>query len=229
MKRNTIGTAAGLLLLLPALASASHSNDVNVDVHVRLGNSGPHCATNGATWIDFRPDRGAFVALYAAYSDGSVSLVFPREDWRNHWVEPAPGASVAVFVPRGLRLESVQAVASPRWFDPHECWVAMAPRHHGSTGWGQPTIVTSCQAPLFTWNFALSWGTSHRTDWVRTGCRTPLRVVSAGRDAAHPRTDRWDRGDRSNSPSRVKVKTVSGAKVSRSGGKTGEPERHSRR
>jgi hypothetical protein len=228
MKRNMIGTAAGMLLLLPALASASPGTNVYVDVNVRLGNSGPHCATDAATWIDFRPDRGAFVALYAAYSDGSVALVFPREDWRNHWVEPVPGCSVPVFVPRGLRLESVQAVASPRWFDPHECWVAMAPQHHGAP-FGERTIVTSCQAPLFTWNFAVSWGTSHRTDWVRTGCRTPLRVVSAGRDAAHPRTDRWNQGERSNQPSRVKVKTVSQTKVSGSGRKTGEPERHSRR
>lgn len=228
MKRNIIGTAAGLLLLVPALASASHDANVYVDVNVRLGGSGTHCATDGATWIDFRPDRGAFVALYAAYSDGSVALVFPREVWRNHWVEPAPGTSVAVYVPRGLRLESVQAVASPRWFDPHECWVTMAPRHHGTT-YCEPTIVTSCRAPLFTWNFAVSWGSSHRTDWVRTGCRTPLRVVSAGRDAAHPRTDRWDQGDRSSTPSRVKGKTVSGTKVSSSGRKTGEPERHSRR
>ncbi|MBZ0267729.1 hypothetical protein K8I85_06205 [bacterium] len=227
MKRNLIGTAAGLLLL-PALASASPRADVNVDVHVRIGNAGPHCATVAPTWIDFRPDRGAFVALYAAYSDGSVSLVFPREDWRNHWVEPAPGNSVPVYVPRGLRLESVQAVASPHWFDPHECWVAMAPLHHGSTRY-EPTIVTSCQAPLFTWSFAISWGGSHRADLVRTGCRTPLRVVSSGRDAAHPRTDRWNQVERSNSPSRVKVKTVSRTKVSGSGRKTGEPERYSRR
>lgn len=223
--RRTHWMAAIGLLLLPATALAS--NEVNVEVRVNGTRASGWDFTE--TQIDFRPDCGAFVALYAAFSDGSVHLVFPAEDWRNHWVEPGPPHSVAVRVPAGLRLESVQAVASRYWFDPAECWVAAAPRHHGHPR-PSVTVVTYRSHPVFSWNFAVTWGSSHRYERARTGCRQPLVVVTtAGGDAAHPRTHRWTSGSRPDPSPSAKVKAAPGTKSSKPLRETGEPKRRSGR
>jgi hypothetical protein len=221
MKRTTLAVIAGLLL--PAAATATPA--VNVEVHVGATRSS---GWNTETLIDFRPDSGAFVALYAAYSDGSVHLVFPAEDWRNHWVEPGPPTRVAVRVPAGLRLESVQAVASRSWFDPAACWVTVAPRHHGDPA-PCVTVVTYDPNLLFAWNFAVAWGSSHRYEGARIECRQPLVVATAGRDAALPRTHRWTSGGRPELTSSVKFKAAPGTETSTSPRKTGEPGRRSRR
>jgi len=224
MKRYTL-MAVVALLLLPAASRASH--DVNVEVRV---NAPLACGWDFTeTRIDFRPECGAFVALYAAWSDGSVHLVFPAGDWRNHWVEPGPAYSVAVRMPAGVRLESVQAVASRHWFDPSECWVTVAPLHHGEIR-PSVTVVTHSPHPVFTWNFAVSWGSSHRYEWVRSGCRQPVIVVpTAGGDAAHPRTHRWTSGNRPDPSRVVKVKAGPGTKSSKPLRDSGEPKRRSGR
>jgi hypothetical protein len=102
--------------LLPAAAIPAH---VSVDVRV----AEPDRSSTG--WIEFRPDRGAWVALYAMFSDGSVQRVFPANGCASHWVDGAETRAVPLVVPRGVCLTNVQAVASVEWFDPFERWLAL--------------------------------------------------------------------------------------------------------
>ncbi len=207
------------MLLLPTTAMASH--DVNVDVRIvgsrdvgGYGHGYGYRSDGIETWVEFYPDRSAFVALYAAYSDGSVSLIYPL-DGERHWVDGHCGGSVPVWVPRGLRLDSVQVVASRRWFDPAECWVTSGPpygRHDYRPG-SRVVVQTVNHGPLFTWNFAVSWGSSshcyevvRRTHWRPTQVRhvtwsaprTPpvkyksVRVHRSGRGDRHGDRDRYD-------------------------------------
>ncbi|GJM43951.1 MAG: hypothetical protein DHS20C21_07930 [Gemmatimonadota bacterium] len=188
MKRTLLAMTA--LLILPATALATPEVNVDVRISAARGSGSGFCDSScgyrscGGThhsneaWVDFHPDRGAFVALYAAFSDGSVSLVFPTEDWNSHWVDPRDDYSVPVWVPNGLRLESVQAVASREWFDPSECYVTYAPNagyHHGRDGL-QVTVVTSHRRPLVAWNFSVVWGSSHRYEIARSWCWEPRHV-----------------------------------------------------
>lgn len=115
MKRLAIVLAASQIL--PAAAIAAH---VSVDVRV----AGELERSEG--WIEFRPDRGAWVALYATFSDGSVQRVFPVDEGASHWVDGSETRAVALVVPRGVCLTNVQAVASVEWFDPSERWLASA-------------------------------------------------------------------------------------------------------
>jgi len=196
--------ALAALLILPTSALASP--DVRVSVSINGGYDSRSCSTwcdhrtcgydryGHETWVEFHPDRSSYVALYAAFSDGSTALVFPTSDWSNHWVERHDSYSVPVWVPTGVRLESVQAVASRHWFDPSECHVTYAPRHGGD--WHEPrvTVVTAVRRPLVTWSFAVNWGSSHRYDVVRSWCWEPRRVErvtwTAPRVAPPIRTDR---------------------------------------
>jgi hypothetical protein len=259
MKRFAI--LAGLLLL-PATAMASH--EVNVDVHIAgsrdvggYGHGYGYRSDGTETWVEFYPDRGAFVALYAAYSDGSVSLIYPLDGERN-WVDARHGGAVPVWIPRGLRLESVQVVASRRWFDPAECWVTGGPPYGHAYGHPGSAVVvhTVNRGPLYTWNFAVSWGSSshcyeivRRTHWeprhvehvtwsppstppvkyksVRVN-RTSQGAQYAGSNAAaRSKDDRWTPGDAAGAKS--KAKAAPGHKSSKSRKGSGEPGRASKR
>ena len=76
MKKIAIVLAA--CTFLPAAATAS---PVSVDVRVAGG-----LGWNSENWIEFCPDRGAYVALYATFSDGSVYSVFPTTGCTSHRV-----------------------------------------------------------------------------------------------------------------------------------------------
>lgn len=95
--------------------------DVRVDVRVTRELGGT------ATFVEFSPDQASWVALYGTFSDGSLRTLFPSEDEEASWVPANEVRVIPVDVPAGLRLETVQAVASPRWFDPRELWIASAP------------------------------------------------------------------------------------------------------
>jgi hypothetical protein len=118
MKKIAIVLAA--LTVLPVAATAAQ---VAVDVRVAGG-----LGWNSENWIEFCPDRGAYVALYATFSDGSVHRVFPVADCGSHWVDGWETRAIPVEVPRGVCLTNVQAVASLEWFDPAESWLVSAPR-----------------------------------------------------------------------------------------------------
>lgn len=136
--------------LLPVAAFASHeSGNVNVDVRVGGGTGW----FDDSAWVEFRPDRGAYIALYAVFSDGSIDLVFPDESCESHWVDGFEARSVQVFAPCGVSLDHVQAVASSRWFDPAECWVAWS----DGADWVEPRVYVAAAAPVVCWDFQVAW------------------------------------------------------------------------
>lgn len=205
MKRTLLMTAAAIALTLPASADASRA--INVDVRIQSAHGGDYyrCNTScgrhtNTVWVEFSPDHGAFVALYAAYSDGSVSLVFPSNDWDAHWVDRSDWYELPVLVPCGVRLQSVQAVAARNWFDPAECWLTSAPRGYGRYGHGRNghsghgygghgysgvTFVTTSHQPLFAWEFVVSLGSSHHYRIDRRRSWGAPRVVHSSWWATH--------------------------------------------
>ncbi|MCA9753529.1 MAG: hypothetical protein KC591_15145 [Gemmatimonadetes bacterium] len=168
--------ALALSWMVPVAASASH--DVNVDIRV-LGGSG----WDAATYVEFEADRSGFVALYATFSDGSIVPIFPVSDCESHWVNRRDVYSVPVWVPRGVRVETVQVVASDEWFDPTETWVASAP-YYGNGG-PQWVVTTSYRRPLSTWAFSLSWGNGHDACRVVRHAIRPSVVIRAGNSGWH--------------------------------------------
>jgi len=198
------------LWFLPVAAAASH--EVNVDVRVR-GGSG----WDEATVVEFRANRSAYVALYAAYSDGTIAPIFPGRSWENHRVRGRRTYSVMVSVPYGVRIESVQAVASRRWFDPNECWVAAAPHYdRGRPGW---VVTTVSQVPLWSFSFHLGWNEpSHGWTVVRTWSGEPRR--EAHRNWAGWSNRKWkvaDSGEHTRSAVKSKIKTKSKSRTGRDG------------
>jgi hypothetical protein len=202
MKRHWILGAA--LLLLPAAVSASHP--VEVDVRI-LGGTG----WDETTVVEFRANRSGYVALYATYSDGTIVPVFPMSSWQSHRVRGSRTYSVAVSMPCGVRIESVQAVASYRWFDPNECWVAAAPRY----GWDRPgwVVTTVSHVPLWSFSFHLGWNEpSHGWTVVRTWSGEPRREVQ--RTWTRPSDRKWKAADGAeHTPSAVKTKGTNEIKV----------------
>lgn len=192
MRRNLIAMAMSLGLIpagLPATALASH-DAVSVDVRVGGGTGW----FDDEAWIEFRPSRASWVALYAAFSDGSLELVFPRESGESHWVDGCEPRVVRVFAPCGASLDHVQAVASSGWFDPAECWVAWA----GEDDWDGPRVVVVAAAPVVSWGYRVAWcaparawnvvrcsSWDARSEWGYANGRTP------GRWQVHPS----ERGD----------------------------------
>jgi len=100
-----------------ALAPEARS-EIRVDVRVteELGH---------AAFVEFTPDQAAWVALYGSFSDGSLRALGPA-DASPEWVPANERRVISVELIEGLHLESVQAVASPRWFDPRQLWIAAA-------------------------------------------------------------------------------------------------------
>ncbi len=208
MKKLTIVLSA--LLFLPGMVTA---RDVVVDV--RLSNVWDH----GQTWVEFQPDRGAYVALYASYSDGSVRPVYPQNDCITHWVDGWEVKTVAVQVPCGLRLEAVRAVASVYWFDPTETWVASVTPHHGRS---RGVVVSAWAWPQTSIHFAWNWGGSRshhgirshgRAQHVKTRSKTKSTSVSTA-GTKH----RWAGG-------RTQVVRASGTKSSNGSWGSGESKR----
>jgi len=115
---------AGASLLATAPEARS---EIRVDVRVteELGH---------AALVEFSPDQGAWVALYGTFSDGSLRTLCPAAQ-SPEWIPANETHVVSVELTDGLRLESVQAVASPRWFDPQQLWIAAGPGA-GSVGRG---------------------------------------------------------------------------------------------
>jgi hypothetical protein len=114
--------AAGLLALAP---DARAEIRVEVRVTEELGLSGR------AALVEFSPEEGAWVALYGSFSDGSLRPLGPAAEDSPEWVRANEIRVISVELTGGLRLESVQAVASPRWFDPRQLWIAAAPDGRG--------------------------------------------------------------------------------------------------
>ena len=203
----------GMALLLLPLATAeasprgSHHQDVGVDVWVRSDDC------DYSTWVEFEADRTGWVAVYAAFSDGSVERVFPVYDGERHKVKRNRVYSVSVETYRGVRIESVQAVGSRKWFDPNEVWVARAPYCDPH----RPALVvtTACSVPLTTWHFSIGWGGhSHGVHVERSWSWAP-RVVSScdwranyghRHDHRYERDYRYERNDRRSKGSKVKWK-----------------------
>ena len=150
MKRTAVALGAGILL--PVVATAA---PVAVDVRV-AGGMGPQ----SENWIEFCPDRGAYVALYATFSDGTMHRVFPVSDHVSHWVDGWEMRAIPVEVPRGACLTDVQAVASLEWFDPAESWVVSGPREvpsghrvvHAGTGEAAWGFVVGWSGPTWARN-----------------------------------------------------------------------------
>lgn len=113
---------AALAALAAAIACAPAVGVADVKVDVRVTEGSAHEA-----WVEFSPDQGAFVALYGAFSDGSLRALFPVACGDCYWVEANEMRHILVEVPGGVRLESVEALASRKWFDPTVVWIASAP------------------------------------------------------------------------------------------------------
>lgn len=175
MKR--IAVVLGVGILLPVVAAAA---PVSVDVRV-AGGLGPQ----SENWIEFCPDRGAYVALYATFSDGTMHRVFPLTDHASHWVDGWEKRAIPVEVPRGVCLTDVQAVASLEWFDPAESWVVSGPRSATSGH-----RVVHAGAGHATWGFVVGWsgpdGARNRTGGVAfaaAGTSTSVRRRGSGEPA----------------------------------------------
>ena len=160
MRRTLIAIAMGVSML-PAAALASH-HAVNVDLQVGGGRGW----FDDSAWIQVRPDRGAYVAVYAVFSDGSIDLVFPNDSYESNWIDGCEPRYVQVFAPCGVYLDHVQAVASSRWFDPAECWVAS----DGGSGWAGPRVVVASAAPLVYWGYHVAWCAPRHTWNVVRSC-----------------------------------------------------------
>jgi len=163
-------TFAALIFLPAAVPAAS----VSVDVRVAGG-----LGWSSENWIEFCPDRGAYVALYATFSDGSVQRVFPSNDGASHWVDGWETYAVPVAVPRGVCITNVQAVASLDWFDPSDWWVASGP----------PARRTYCVVragswvrPRPAWGFVVGWSSPEPVRCVDapkpSTVKTKARVVT---------------------------------------------------
>jgi hypothetical protein len=139
-----VAVAAVALTLLPAAAPATA---VSVDVQIVGGLS-----WDSESWIEFCPDRGAYVALYATYSDGSMVPVFPAAAGMSHWVNAWETRAIPVVVPIGVCLTDVHAVASAEWFDPTVGWLASAPaREHC-------VVLAGASHPRRpAWGFVVGW------------------------------------------------------------------------
>lgn len=236
-------TRTALLMSAFALApSLSLAADVRVDVRV----TADACDTRTA-WVEFRPDRGAYVALYASFSDGTLRPVFPIGWGGSHWVGCREPRKVPVVLPHGARLESVQAVASEQWFDPAQCWIARVDRCDP----GRPavTVFTTSTARLLVWDFRIGFDRRSQTlAVVRSWCGAPETVRSTCRArvpgakkatkvlrVARKKATRAGTTQYASSLSGVKTKTRrvlvggSGTKTSTRSGSSGEPEWRSRR
>jgi hypothetical protein len=77
--------------------------------------------------VELVANRSAWVAVYGAFSDGSLRAIFPDEGQGAHWVEANEVRAFSVELPADAVLQSVQAVASAAWFDPAGLWIARAP------------------------------------------------------------------------------------------------------
>jgi hypothetical protein len=117
-----LAVAAGLLAPAPEARA-----EIRVEVRVteELGISGR------AALVEFSPAEQAWVVLYGAFSDGSLRPLGPGADDSPEWMQAREIRVISVELSGGLRLESVQAVASPRWFDPRALWIAAAPGEAG--------------------------------------------------------------------------------------------------
>jgi hypothetical protein len=73
--------------------------------------------------VEYRPEQPAFVALYAAFSDGTMETVLPEPAGPSHWVASAEARTLTIPLSAGRTLVSVQAVGSTQWFDPEGLWV----------------------------------------------------------------------------------------------------------
>lgn len=202
--RSLAAAAAALVLSATFAPSARASHSVSVDVWVQ-----DRASYDGDVRIEFAPQREAYVALYAVFSDGSVAPVYPVARGRKHWVGHGHHF-VNVRVPRGVYLETVQAYASCDWFDPWDCWQACAPQYSNDP-WRSPCeVAVAYSYPVSAWSFSLHWDSG----WNRpchTGHRVrcdapPRRLVatSGGRhsdwkwksDAGRGGDARWNGDDR---------------------------------
>lgn len=118
MRATLLSALVAASLTAPQPAAASPAG-ISVDVNVIR-------AVETRAWVEFSPERSSFVALYGVFSDGTLRPLFPEVEGYDHWVEAREVRVVGVDVPEGIRLESVQAVASARWFDPGQLWIASA-------------------------------------------------------------------------------------------------------
>ncbi len=149
----TLAVPAAAFALAGMLATSAHaSRSVGVDVWVQ-----DRASYDGEVWIQFAPEREAYVALYGIFSDGRVVPVFPSAHGRGHWIDSRHPRTVTVQVPRGVYLESVQAYASREWFDPWNCWSACSPGYPGAH-WRSPLeVAVAFSYPVSVWSFSLHW------------------------------------------------------------------------
>ncbi len=201
-----LGAILAVTAAVPAPVAAS-----SIHVDVRVASGGGWCGEE--TWVEFAPQRSGWVAVYAAYSDGSLQRVFPTSPGRTHWVDARDVRILPVSVPYGVRLVSVQAVASGHWFDPGDC-----------------RLVSAAPGPYGAWTFSIAWSPgSHSRTLVRSwgwgrpyGPRhprydKPLRVRTARPEAGcvviaqaktkHPKGSGWKQKS-TRHPSRTKSKST---------------------
>ena len=106
-------------VLLAAVGTARNAR-ADVHVEVRVTEEIGHAA-----FVEFSPSQGAWVALYGSFSDGSLRTLVPVDaEASAEWIPANEVRTITVELVDGLRLESVQAVASRRWFDPRQLWIA---------------------------------------------------------------------------------------------------------
>ena len=140
-----LGALLAITVAVPAPAVAS-----NIQVDVRVASGGGWYGEE--VWVEFTPQRSGWVAVYAAYSDGSLRPVFPTDSYGTHWVDAREVRVLPIRVPYGVRLVSVQAVASHRWFDPGDC-----------------RLVSTPSGPYGAWTFSIAWSSgSHSRTEVRS-------------------------------------------------------------
>jgi hypothetical protein len=138
----------GAVILLPAVALGSQV----VSVEVRVTGTQER---GSEAWIEFSPNRSAFVALYATFSDGSLIPVFPSNPNLSHWVNGREIRIERIHLPRGAHLESLQAVASAEWFDPRQCWIARSQIRDSNAP--RVAVFTTSRRPWTAWSLPLGW------------------------------------------------------------------------
>jgi hypothetical protein len=116
MRRALTALVAGAAVL--SLAPQARS-EIRVDVRVTE-------EVGHAAFVEFTSDQAAWIVLYGSFSDGSLRALGPAIH-SPEWVPANERRVISVELLDGLHLESVQAVASPRWFDPRQLWIAAAP------------------------------------------------------------------------------------------------------
>jgi hypothetical protein len=117
--------AAGLLA---APAARALPTQVGPEVEVRVVQVEARQAR-----VELVSNRSAWVAVYGAFSDGSLRAIFPGGGHGSQWVEANEVRAFSVELPPDASLESVQAVASAAWFDPAGLWIAVAPSGVGDS------------------------------------------------------------------------------------------------